>query len=94
MKNIELSTKRRDVVLHRLRAEGVVTEESLKVALARPVKVMLTDDALTDAPYFVDFLLKEIEQGIGVVTPKGHESIRRSIPDRSRLPRRSYMKDS
>jgi len=54
-----------------LLAEGVVTEESLKVALARPVKVMLTDDALTDAPYFVDFLLKEIEQGTGVVTPEG-----------------------
>ncbi|MDH4300638.1 MAG: PBP1A family penicillin-binding protein, partial [Nitrospira sp.] len=71
VKNLELATKRRDVVLHRLRAEGVVTEESLKVALARPVKVMLTDDALTDAPYFVDFLLKEIEQGTGVVTPEG-----------------------
>ncbi|NJL16040.1 MAG: hypothetical protein HC938_01410 [Nitrospira sp.] len=32
---------------------------------------MLTGDALTDAPYFVDFLLKEIEQGTGVVTPEG-----------------------
>ena len=71
VKNIELATKRRDVVLRRLRAEGGVTEELLKVALARPVKVMLTDDALTDAPYFVDFLLKEIEQGTGVVTPEG-----------------------
>ncbi len=71
VKNIELATKRRDVVLHRLREERILTEESLKAALARPVKVMLTDDALTDAPYFVDFLLKEIEQGTGVVTPEG-----------------------
>jgi len=71
VKNAELATKRRDVVLHRLREEGIVTEESLKAALARPVKVMLADDALTDAPYFVDFLLKDIEQGTGVVTPEG-----------------------
>ncbi|NJL16041.1 MAG: transglycosylase domain-containing protein [Nitrospira sp.] len=38
VKNLELATKRRDVVLRRLREERIVTEESLKAAVARPVK--------------------------------------------------------
>lgn len=71
VKNLEAATKRRDVVLHRQREEGILTEQSLQSALTQPVKVVLTDDALTDAPYFVDYLLREIEQGTGAMIPEG-----------------------
>lgn len=71
VKNIDVATKRRDVVLHRQREEGIITEEVLNSTLKQPVKVTLTDDALTDAPYFVDYLLREIEQGTGAVPPEG-----------------------
>jgi 1A family penicillin-binding protein len=71
VKSIDAATKRRNVVLHRQREEGIVTEKALQTALAQPVKVVLTDDALTDAPYFVDYLLREIEQGTGAVIPEG-----------------------
>jgi penicillin-binding protein 1B len=71
VKNVESATKRRNVVLRRLREEGILTEEALTVALDRPVKVVLTNDALTDAPYFVDYLFREIEQGIGAEIPEG-----------------------
>ncbi|MBK9308518.1 MAG: PBP1A family penicillin-binding protein [Nitrospira sp.] len=71
VKNIDAATKRRNVVLHRQREEGIITEEVLTATLTQPVKVSLTDDALTDAPYFVDYLLREIEQGTGAITPEG-----------------------
>jgi len=71
VKNVESATKRRNVVLRRLCEEGILTEEALTVALNRPVKVVLTNDALTDAPYFVDYLFREIEQGTGTGIPEG-----------------------
>ena len=71
VKSVEYATKRRDVVLRRLREEGILTEDAVVQAMNRPVKVMLNQDFLTDAPYFVDHLLREIEQGIGMVIPDG-----------------------
>ncbi len=71
VKDVEYATKRRNVVLRRLREEGILTEDAMIQAMARPVKVMLNQDVLTDAPYFVDHLLREIEQGIGMDIPDG-----------------------
>ncbi len=71
VKNVESATKRRNVVLRRLRETGLLTEEALIVAMNRPVKVVLTKDAFTDAPYFVDYLFREIEQGTGMGIPEG-----------------------
>lgn len=71
VKDIEYATKRRNVVLRRLREEGILTEDAVAQAMNRPVKVMLNQDVLTDAPYFVDHLLREIEQGIGMDIPDG-----------------------
>ncbi|HBR50078.1 MAG TPA: hypothetical protein DEA71_08325, partial [Nitrospira sp.] len=71
VKNIENATKRRNVVLRRLRDEGLLTEDALKRSLNRPVKVVLAQDVLTDAPYFVDHLLREIEEGIRQEIPEG-----------------------
>lgn len=71
VKNVEDATKRRNVVLRRLKEEGILTEDAVAQAMNRPVKVMLNQDVLTDAPYFVDHLLREIEQGIGMDIPDG-----------------------
>lgn len=71
VKNVEDATKRRNVVLRRLKEEGILTEDAVAQAMNRPVKVMLNQDILTDAPYFVDHLLREIEQGAGMDIPDG-----------------------
>ena len=71
VKDVEYATKRRNVVLRRLREEGILTEDAATQAMNRPVKVMLNQDVLTDAPYFVDHLLREIEQGMGMDIPDG-----------------------
>ncbi|BFU92821.1 MAG: putative Penicillin-binding protein 1B [Nitrospira sp.] len=71
VKSVEDATKRRNVVLRRLGEEGILTEDVVAQAMNRPVKVMLNQDVLTDAPYFVDHLLKDIEQGIGMDIPDG-----------------------
>ncbi|MGB4066973.1 MAG: penicillin-binding transpeptidase domain-containing protein, partial [Nitrospira sp.] len=54
-----------------LKEEGILTEDAVAQAMNRPVKVMLNQDVLTDAPYFVDYLLREIEQGTGLDIPDG-----------------------
>jgi penicillin-binding protein 1B len=71
VKNIEHATDRRNVVLRRLRDQGIVTETVWANAVNRPVKVVLAQDALSDAPYFVDFLLREVEERSGVGIPEG-----------------------
>ncbi|MGC4098881.1 MAG: PBP1A family penicillin-binding protein [Nitrospira sp.] len=71
VKNVEDATKRRNVVLRRLKEEGILTEDAMTYAMNLPVKVMLNQDVLTDAPYFVDHLLRDIEQGIGMDIPDG-----------------------
>jgi penicillin-binding protein 1B len=71
VKNLEHAVERRNVVLRRLREQGVVTETVWTKAVNRPVKVVLAQDTLSDAPHFVDHLLREVEGGTGVGIPEG-----------------------
>jgi len=71
MKNVEHATERRNVVLRRLRDQGTLTKEAWASAVNRPVQVALAQDALSDAPYFVDYLLREVEEGTGMGIPEG-----------------------
>jgi 1A family penicillin-binding protein len=71
VKDVEYATKRRNVVLRRVKEERILTEDAVAQAMNQPVKVMLNQDVLTDAPYFVDHLLREIEQGMGMGIPDG-----------------------
>ena len=71
VKNVELATERRNVVLRRLRDQGTLTEEAWTRAANQPVQVALAQDELTDAPYFVDYLLREVEEGTGMGMPEG-----------------------
>jgi penicillin-binding protein 1B len=71
VKNVEHATQRRNVVLRRLWDQGTLTEEAWTRAVNRPVQVALAQDVLTDAPYFVDYLLREVEEGTGMGIPEG-----------------------
>lgn len=71
VKNVEHATARRNVVLRRLRDQGLLTEEAWARAVNQPVNVALSQDMPTDAPYFVDYLLREAEEGTGMGIPEG-----------------------
>jgi penicillin-binding protein 1B len=70
-KHLPLATRRRDVVLRLLRDQGLLTEEEWKAAVNLPVRVVPPDDVLADAPYFVDTVLKQVEETSGTPLPEG-----------------------
>jgi len=70
-KHPELAKQRRDVVLRRLRETGVLTEATWTRAVNEPVRVTPSEDLLTDAPYFVDAVLREVEEAGVVPLPEG-----------------------
>lgn len=70
-KHRELAQQRRDVVLRLLRDQGKVTEEEWKSAVNEPVRVVPPDDALAEAPYFVDTVLRQVEESVGTPLPEG-----------------------
>ncbi len=71
VRNVAQAMERRNVVLRRLRDQGIVTEDVWTKAVKQPVKVAIAQDALTDAPHFVDYLLREVEEGTGTGIPEG-----------------------
>jgi penicillin-binding protein 1B len=70
-KHPELAKQRRDVILRRLRETGLLTEEAWKLAVNEPVRVTPSEDVLTDAPYFVDAVLRQVEEAGVVPLPEG-----------------------
>lgn len=70
-KHLAGATQRRDVVLRVLREQGRLTEEEWKTAVNHPVRVVPPDDVLADAPYFVDTVLRQVEEVIGAPLPEG-----------------------
>ncbi len=70
-KHPELAKGRRDVVLRRLRQTGLLTDEAWERAVQAPVRVTPSEDVLTDAPYFVDAVLREVEEAGVVPLPEG-----------------------
>lgn len=70
-KHPELAKQRRDVVLRRLREAGLLTEEAWTRAVNEPVRVTPSEDVLTDAPYFVDAVLRQVEEAGVVPLPEG-----------------------
>ena len=53
--------KRRDVVLLRLKQEGKLSEKQYQAAVSVPVRAATLQKGLADAPYFVDYLLSQLE---------------------------------
>ena len=70
-KHPESAKQRRDVVLRRLRETGILTEETWTRATHTPVRVTPSEDILTDAPYFVDAVLREVEEAGEAHLPEG-----------------------
>lgn len=70
-KHRTLAQQRRDVVLRLLREQGRLTEEEWKTAVNQQLHVMPPDDVLADAPYFVDTVLRQVEETIGTPLPEG-----------------------
>ncbi|HET8722286.1 MAG TPA: PBP1A family penicillin-binding protein [Nitrospira sp.] len=71
MKHRELAQQRRDVVLRLLRDQGKLTEEEWKRAVNEPVRVVPPDDVLAEAPYFVDTVLRQVDEALGTPLPEG-----------------------
>jgi penicillin-binding protein 1B len=70
-KHRDLAQQRRDVVLRVLRDQGRLTEEEWKRAVNEPLRVAPPDDVLAEAPYFVDTVLRQVEEVLGTPLPEG-----------------------
>jgi 1A family penicillin-binding protein len=70
-KHPALAQQRRDVVLRLLLERGRLTGEEWTTAVNQPVRVAPPDDVLADAPYFVDTVLRQVEEAIGTPLPEG-----------------------
>lgn len=70
-KHPELAKQRRDVVLSRLRDVGLVREDAWALAVKQPLRVASTEEALSDAPYFLDAVLRQVEESGGSPLPEG-----------------------
>ena len=65
LRNAALAKQRRDVVLGRLHEQGLINDEAWAQAIKTPVQVMPPQDTLADAPFFVDYLLRQVEEATG-----------------------------
>ncbi len=70
-KHPELAKARRDVVLRVLRNQERLTEEEWRAAVTQPLEVVPPDDVLADAPYFVDAVLRQVEETTGTPLAEG-----------------------
>lgn len=64
-RNLVQATERRNVVLRRLREQGIVSDEVWVQAAHRPLKIVPSQDTVGDAPHAVDFILREAERALG-----------------------------
>ncbi len=71
LKNLSLAKQRRDVVLTRLRGLGVLSDAEWEKAVRAPVQAAPLQDTLADAPFFVDYLLRQTEELTGSPLPDG-----------------------
>ncbi|ULA60469.1 MAG: hypothetical protein LZF60_250047 [Nitrospira sp.] len=71
LRNAALAKQRRDVVLGRLHEQGLIDDEVWAQAVKTPVQVMPPQDTLADAPFFVDYLLRQVEEATGAPLPDG-----------------------
>ncbi len=71
LRNAALAKQRRDVVLGRLHEQGLITDEAWAQAVKAPVQVMPPQDTLADAPFFVDYLLRQVEEVTGAPLSDG-----------------------
>lgn len=71
LKAPQVATKRRDLALGRLREEGKLSDTEWRAATSVSVRVAPGQERVTDAPYFVDYLLHHAEGATGSAIPPG-----------------------
>ncbi len=71
LRNAAMAKSRRDVVLGRLHGQGHLNDDDWKQAVMTPVQVLLPQETLADAPFFVDYLLRQMEETTGAPLPDG-----------------------
>ncbi len=71
LRNPVAAQQRRGIVLARLHDQSLVSEEEWRRASAAPVRVMPPQEVLADAPFFVDYLLRQVEESTGAPLPDG-----------------------
>ncbi|MCC2640367.1 MAG: putative Penicillin-binding protein [Nitrospira sp.] len=71
IRNPAQAGQRRNVVLERLHEQGLLSDDDWRTAAARPVLVMPPQETLTDAPFFVDHVLRQVEERSGAPLPDG-----------------------
>ena len=71
LRNPDLAKQRRDIVLGRLHEQGLINDEVWARAVTTPVQVMPPQDTLADAPFFVDYLLRQVEEATGAPLSDG-----------------------
>jgi 1A family penicillin-binding protein len=52
---------RRDLVLLRMKQEGRLTDKQYHIAVSSPIRVTTLQHGVTDAPYFLDYILSQID---------------------------------
>jgi penicillin-binding protein 1B len=72
-KDVARIQKRRDSVLKRMWESGMISEEQHNEATKTPVEVRAFHPERNDAPYFVDYLVKELEKeySLDILTSEG-----------------------
>jgi penicillin-binding protein 1B len=71
LKDLRQAKRRRDVVLHRLHDNELLSPTDLAQAVRSPVQVATVQARPSDAPYFVDYVLREYESEAGEGAPSG-----------------------
>ena len=71
LKNPTMAKERRDLVLTRLREENKLSAPEHEAAARQPIHVVPTPETVTDAPYFVDFLITQASDSAGEPFPPG-----------------------
>jgi penicillin-binding protein 1B len=71
LKAPQAAMKRRDLVLGRLREDGKLSETERQAAARTRVRVESGQERVSDAPYFVDYLLHHAEVATGSAIPPG-----------------------
>jgi len=63
--NLDLATRRRDIVLKQMLATGLITRQQYRAAVDTPVIVARQTQAHRTAPYFVDYIKPLLEDAVG-----------------------------
>jgi len=71
LKDLRQAKRRRDVVLHRMYDNDFLSPTDLAQAVRSPVQVATLQARPSDAPYFVDYVLREYESQAGEGPPPG-----------------------